>query len=416
MIKPLSLHIAWRYTRAKKRNQFVSFISLASMLGIALGIAVLITVLSVMNGFDYQIKTRFFAVAPQVTVVTEQNLEDQWSALEHQAYNVKGVVASAPFVNGKGMLTHDGMVSGVQVLGINPSREEKISKLNKKMVSGSLNSLTPGSYHIVLGMTLASNLGLQVGDKVVLLTPQTSVSPLGIAPRYRQFTVSGIFHVGGGFGFDNGVAYTSLQDAQRLFLGAQRLSGLHIKLRNLYDAPSITSALAKKFPPGFQISNWTQTYGAFFHALAMEKTMMFIILILIVAVAAFNLVSTLVMVVNDKQSEIAILRTLGARRSMIMATFIFQGAIVGILGTLIGVIAGLLLASNATAIVNEIQHVFHVQFIQSSVYFIDYLPSKIEFSDVLHVAFYGFVLSLVATIYPAFRAFKCQPAEALRYE
>lgn len=416
MIKPLSLFIALRYTRAKKRNQFVSFISLASMIGIALGVAVLITVLSVMNGFDYQIKKRFFAVAPQVTVITRQNLSDQWQSLIAQVDKVSGIAAEAPFVNGKGMLTHNGQVSGVEVLGIKPSDESRISELSKKMLSGRLSSLTPGSFHIALGVTLADNLGLTLGDKVILLTPQTSVSPLGITPRYRQFTVSAIYHVGGGFGFDNGVAYINIQDAERLFTSNSRLSGLHIKLENLYQAAPVSQQLMSQLPPGFMVSNWTETYGAFFHALAMEKTMMFIILILIVAVAAFNLVSTLVMVVNDKQSDIAILRTLGATPSTIMLTFILQGAIVGLLGVIVGVIFGLLLAANATSIVNFLQQAFHVQFIPSSVYFINYLPSRILPLDVVEVAGYGWLLSLLATIYPAVRAFKTQPAQALRYE
>lgn len=386
------------------------------MIGIALGVAVLITVLSVMNGFDYQIKKRFFAVAPQVTVLTQADLTKEWSTQLHQLSQQQGITAVAPFVNGKGMLTHHGQVSGVEVLGINPKQESAISALATKVYSGNLNSLQPNQFNIAIGMTLANNLDLSVGDKVILLTPQTSVSPLGIAPRYRQFTVSAIFHVGGGFGFDNGVAYINLQDAQRLFTGSARLSGFHIKLDNLYQAGIVSERLRAQLPPGYLVSNWTETYGAFFHALAMEKTMMFIILLLIVAVAAFNLVSTLVMVVNDKQSDIAILRTLGASPATIMLSFIYQGAIVGLFGVLLGVGLGLLLAVNATQIVNTIQQLFHVQLIPSSVYFINYLPSRILPMDVIKVAVYAWMLSLIATIYPATRAFKTQPAQALRYE
>lgn len=416
MIKPLSLYIGLRYTRAKKRSQFVSFISLASMIGIMLGVAVLITVLSVMNGFDSEITHRFFAIAPQVTVFTSHPQRDNPADLQAKVASVPGVKALAPFVSGKGMLSHAGQVSGAQVIGITPALENNISSLGKKMLDGELATLTPGSFHAVLGIKLATSMGLRVGDKLVLLTPQTTVSPLGISPRYRQLTVSGIYHVGGGFGFDNGVIYMNRHDASRLFAGGDALYGWHVTLKNIYDATPVSNTIALKMPNNYFVSNWTQTFGAFFKAIAMEKSMMFVILCLIVAVAAFNLVSSLVMAVNDKQADIAILRTLGANRSTIMGAFIIQGAMIGLIGTLLGIVLGLLLAENATAVVNGIEHLFHVQLIPASVYFIDFLPTKIEVSDIWHIGLMAFVMSLLATLYPAKRAFNTQPAEALRYE
>ncbi|MDF1796827.1 MAG: lipoprotein-releasing ABC transporter permease subunit [Coxiellaceae bacterium] len=416
MIRPLSLYIGLRYTRAKRRNGFISFISSASMIGIALGVAVLITVLSVMNGFDYEIRHRFFAVAPQVTAFTAQGLQGRWQNLQARINKVPGVKASAPYANGKGMLSFQGQVSGVEVMGIVPTEENKISSIGGKMKDGSLNSLQPGKFNMVIGYKLADNLGLSVGDKLVLLTPQTTTSPLGIQPRYRRFTIGGIFDAGGGFGFDTGVAYINLSDAQRLYAGGQMYSGLHIKLDNLYQAVAMSKAIAEHLPNTFMVSNWTRQFGPFFKALAMEKTMMFIILILIVAVAAFNLVSTLVMVVNDKQADIAILRTLGAKPRSIFATFIFQGALVGLIGVVLGVILGLLLSYNATNIVSYLQRAFHVQLISASVYFVDFLPVRIMPMDIVEISLWAFGLSLVATLYPAYRAFKTQPAEALRYE
>ena len=416
MIRPLSLYIGLRYTRAKRRNGFISFISMASMIGIALGVAVLITVLSVMNGFDYEIKHRFFAIAPQMTVFSSQDMHGRWQDLQQTVDRTAGVKASAPFVNGKGMLSYQGQVSGVEVMGIDPKQEPKISAIANKMTDGQLSSLQPGKYRMVIGYKLADNMGLNVGDKVVLLTPQTTMSPLGIQPRYRQFTISGIFDAGGGFGFDDGVAYVSLQDAQKLYAGGKKYSGLHLTLNDIYSAGTMSRRLASILPPTYLVSNWMQQYGAFFKALAMEKTMMFIILILIVAVAAFNLVSTLVMVVNDKQSDIAILRTLGARPRSIMMTFIFQGAIIGLIGVIAGVILGLLLAENANSIVTFLQNTFHMQLISASVYYVNFLPVRILPIDVLNIAAWAFGLSLLATLYPAFRAYRTQPAEALRYE
>jgi len=416
MFRPLALYIGLRYTRAKRRSCFISFISLVSMIGIALGVMILITVLSVLNGFDYQIKTRFFSVAPQVTVSTSQDIANTWRSLSKKIMKLPGVMGVAPYVAGKGMALHLGSVSGLTVMGILPQEEQKISVLNKKMVTGSLSSLIPGKFHIVLGKELAGQLGVNVGDELMLFTPQTTMTPIGILPRYKRFQVTGIFKVGEGFGFDQSVGYIDFNDAAKLFPAGKNVRGLHIKLTNIYDAPRFTQTLQSHLSFNYLVSDWTQQFGAFFKALAMEKTMMFVILLFIIAVAVFNLVASLVMGVNEKQADIAILRTLGTSRGTIMSIFIIQGAIVGLLGTLIGIVGGIVLSLNATALVNAIQQLFHVQFISSSVYFVNFLPSQLQWSDVLRVGGLAFLLSLLATIYPAWRSFKVQPAEALRYE
>jgi lipoprotein-releasing system permease protein len=319
-------------------------------------------------------------------------------------------------VSGRGMLIHAGKFNGLEVVGIVPQQERSISQLYNKVVVGSLDSLQPGKFNIVLGQSLAAKMGLVVGDKVNILTPQANVTLLGNFLRYKTFTISGIFHTSDGFGFDNTVAYINMQDAAKLFPPGQGISGLHLKLMNLYDAFNVTQSLEQILPEQYGVNNWTTQFGAFFQALQMEKTMLFVILLLIVAVAAFNLVSTLVMVVNDKRADIAILRTLGASRRTIMFTFIIQGAVVGLVGTLLGLVLGIILSLNVTALTNWIQNVFGVQFLSSSVYFINYLPSRIDPMDIVHVCLIAFGLSLLATLYPAFMAFRTQPAEALRYE
>jgi len=416
MLKPLPLFIGLRYTRAKRRNRFVSFISLASIIGLALGVAVLITVLSVMNGFDKEITERFFAIVPQVTIYTPTDASSAYTLWNRRLRAIPDVKSVAPFVNGKGFLLQGGDVSGLEVMGIDPKLESSVFALAKKMTQGNLNSLQPNRFHIVIGQALAQRLGVKVGDKVNLFTPQFNVTLIGTLPVHRVFTISGLFHTSAGFGFDNAVAYINLHDAQKLFAKGQRQNGLHVKLSDLYLAPKVSSQIQMMLPNQYLITNWTIQSGAFIQALKLEKTMLFLILMLIVAVAVFNLVSTLVMVVNDKQADIAILRTLGASRQTIMGTVIVQGAIIGLIGTLLGLVLGLILSYNATAITNWLQAVFHVQLLNSSVYFVNFLPSKVELADVIQVCFIAFVLCLLATLYPAWVAYRTQPAEALRYE
>lgn len=416
MFRPFSLYIGLRYTRAKRRNHFISFISLISMIGIALGVAVLITVLSVMNGFDYEIHQRIFSMTNHVSITEASGALDDWQGLAQRIKPMKDVVSSAPFVMSQGMLTNGNLVQGVMVNGILPEQEVTVSSIAKSMVAGSMGSLKEGEFGIVLGIELANNLRTAIGEKVTLFIPQATISPLGVMPRFKRFKVVGIFSIGAGFGYDNGFAFINLNDAQKLFQMGQNVTGLRLKVNDLYSAPKVAYELGKILPEQFFISNWTEQYGTYFKAITMEKTMMFIILLFIIAIAAFNLVSSLVMTVTDKQADIAILRTLGASPKTIMSIFIVQGAVIGIMGTILGVIGGVLLAIYAPVIVKTIESIFHTHFISASIYFIDYLPSKLDWHNVVHVSLAALGMSLIATIYPAWRAAKVQPAEALRYE
>lgn len=414
MFKPLALFIGLRYTRAKKKNHFVSFISLSSMLGIGMGVMVLITVLSVMNGFDDEIHKRFFGMAPEVTVTGQDGKINNWQTLAGELKSFPGVKAVAPYVGGQGLLTHDGQVLPIVITGILPEQEQHVTHLKDKLLAGSLNDLN--HFGIILGRGLADNLGLMVGDQVTIMIPQASVTPAGMIPRFKRFTVKGIFSAGTGFNFDTRLAFINLIDAQKLMQLGDDVTGLKMKINDIYQAPVMSEKLTTYLGEAYQVGNWTQEFGAFFQAVKMEKTMMFLILILIIAVAAFNLVSSLVMVVNDKQAEIAILRTIGATPSTVLWIFIVQGMMVGIVGTLIGLVGGLLLASNATSIVNAIQSLFNVELFSSNIYFVDYLPSKILGSDLWQVCAVALLMSFLATIYPSWRASKTVIAEALHYE
>jgi lipoprotein-releasing system permease protein len=416
MFRPAALFIGLRYTRAKRRNHFISFISLASMIGIALGVAVLITVLSVMNGFDREIKSRVFGMVPAITVSSNTGFVADWQNLQRIIKQQPNIIASAPFVTGEVLLNYGGSVQPALLTGILSDEEKNIYSLSEKMVQGKLSDLQSGKFGIVLGQTLANQLGATLGDKITVVTPQVSLSPAGVMPRYKRFTVVGIFHAGTGFGFDKGLSFSQLNDAQKVMgLGANG-SGLHVKINDVYAAPRIAQQLMYQFSSNASVTTWADQFGEFFHAVQLEKTMMFFILLLIVAVAAFSLVSTLVMVVSEKESDIAILRTFGATPRTIMSIFIVQGALVGIIGTFLGVVGGVLLAWNAPNIVSGIEHLFHVQFLSSNVYFVNELPSEIELSDVIKIGLASLIMSLLATIYPAWRAAKMDPVESLRYE
>lgn len=418
MFRPVALFVGLRYTRAKRRNHFISFISLASMLGIGLGVTVLITVLSVMNGFDYEIRDRIFSMANQVSITGyDETGIHNWQKLSADVKAVKDVRGVAPYVQGQGMLSNSGSVQPVLVSGILPSEEAHVSGLYSKMLEGSFSELKTGANGVVLGRALANNLGLKLGDKVNLIIPEASVTPLGIIPRYKRYTLVGVFEAGGGFKYDASVAYIYLGDAQKLYKMGDAVTGLRLKVSELYAAPRVTDELIQRLnSQDLFVSNWTDEYGSFFQAIRMEKTMMFVILVLIIAVAAFNLVSSLVMVVTDKRAEIAILRTLGASPGTIMATFMVQGCVVGVVGTLMGLIGGVALAYNVTYLVEKLQNILQTKFINSNIYFINYLPSRLEWSDVSQIALIALAMALVATIYPAWTAARTQPAEALRYE
>jgi len=417
MFSPVSLFVGFRYTRAKNRNHFISFISLMSIFGIALGVLVLITVLSVMNGFDREIQKQVFSMVPPVTVSTVDYQLKNWGEVEKRLQKYPEVTAVAPFVTGQILVSHGGVVQPAVMNGILPEAEKKMTALSDSMIAGSLNNLQSGQFRVILGAELAERLGVLPGETVTVITPQFSVSLTGVMPRFKRFTVAGIFRAGNGFGFDSGLAFIRLEDGQKLFQTGQAISGLHVRIQNPWQAGLFSERLRHDLGPIARITNWTDQFGEFFHAVALEKTMMFFILMLIIAVAAFNLVCTLVMAVNEKQADIAILRTLGATPSTILRIFVVQGAVAGSMGTLLGVAGGVLLARHVTAVVSWIESVFHVEFLSSSVYFgLTRLPSVLEWPDVIQVSVVALLLSLLATLYPAWRASRIQPAEALRYE
>lgn len=414
-MKPYELFIGLRYTRAKRRNHFISFISLISMLGIALGVAALITVLSVMNGFQDELRSRILGVAAHIEISGFDNTLADWQQVAAQSKAVSEVQSVAPFVAGQGLLAYDQAVQGAMVRGIVPDAEDSVADIGRKMKLGKLNALRAGEWGIILGVDLARNLGAQMGDKVTLITPQGQVTPAGMVPRLKQFTVVGIFQIGM-YEYDAGLALIAMPDAQKLFRMGESVSGVRLKIADLYRAPEVTMVLSKTLTGDYYIRDWTQSHTNFFRAVQMEKRVMFIILLLIVAVAAFNIVSTLVMVVTDKQADIAILRTLGASPMSIMKIFMVQGAVIGIVGTALGLIAGVLLALNISVVVPFIEHAFGVQFLSADVYQISELPSKLDWHDVGVIALVSLALSWLATLYPSWHASRTNPAEALRYE
>lgn len=384
------------------------------MLGIGLGVMVLVTVLSVMNGFDKEIHRRFFGMAPEITITGPNEKLSDWPSLVKKIQSIPEIKAIAPYVGGQGLLTHDGQVLPIVLTGISPEQEQGVTHLEDKLLAGSMKNLN--HFGMILGKGLADSMGLMIGDKVTVMIPQATVTPAGMIPRFKRFTIVGVFSAGTGFNFDTKLAFINMEDAQKLLQMGNDVSGIKMKINNVYQAPELTDRLSHLLGEEYQVGNWTQQFGAFFQAVKMEKTMMFMILLLIIAVAAFNLVSSLVMVVNDKQAEIAILRTIGATPSTILWVFIVQGMMVGIVGTILGLIGGLILAQNATAIVNGLQSFFHIKVLSSSIYFVDYLPSEILFSDLWHVCVAALLMSFAATIYPAWRASKTVIAEALHYE
>ncbi len=415
MFRPLELYVGLRYTRAKRRNHFISFISLISMLGVALGVAALITVLSVMNGFEKELRTRILGMAAHVTISGFDSMRD-WQRVIDDSRTDPRVVGAAPYVSGQGMLTHREVVHGVLVRGIRPELEGEVSDVADKMVAGSLDALKPGEFGVVLGRDLAYSLGVTLNDKVTLIIPQVSVTPAGVNPRLKRFTVVGLFEVGM-YDYDSSLALLNLEDAAKLFqLPEGAVSGVRLKLDDLYAAPQVARQLAGKIPPAYRLSDWTRQHANFFRAIRIEKTVMFVILLLIVAVAAFNIVSTLVMTVTDKTSDIAILRTLGATPRRILLIFMVQGSLIGAVGTLIGVVGGVALALNVETLVPAIEHLFGIQFLSADVYYISELPSDLHWSDVFHISWAALAMGFLATLYPAWRASRTQPAEALRYE
>ena len=412
---PYELFVGLRYTRAKRRNHFISFISLTSMMGIALGMTALIVVLSVMNGFQKEIRTRLLGVASHIQIAGEGNVLAGWQAVATEAEKNPQVVGSAPYVQEQGLLSYSSNVRGAIIRGVLPAEEDKVADIGEHMKLGKLSDLRPGEFGIVLGVELARSLRVMLGDKVVLIAPQGQVTPAGVIPRLKQFTVIGVFEVGH-FEFDSGLAIIHLADAQKLYQLGESVSGVRLKLRDLMTAPQVAFELSRTLTASAYITDWTRQNANFFRAIQIEKRMMFIILTLIIAVAAFNIVSALVMVVTDKQSDIAILRTLGASPASIMKIFIVQGALIGVIGTVLGLIGGVALAFNVSEVVGFIEHTFGIQFLSREVYYISELPSDPQLMDIVAIGATAFVLTLLATLYPSYRASRVKPAEALRYE
>ena len=415
MFKPLILYIGLRYTRAKQRTQFISFITLTSVLGIALGVMALITVLSVMNGFEAELRQRILGMTSHATITGLSGQLDDWRALDQRLAGHAHIQGSAPFINGQIMINADRRVSGTMLSGILPDYESNVSDVASKMQEGKLSDLVPGEYNIILGIELANYLGVSVGDKITVISPQVNSTPAGVVPRMRRFTITGTFQVGM-YEYDRNMALIHLDDAAKLFRLESAVSGLRIKLDDLFNAPKITHELSNTLYNNYFVSDWTLAHNNFFRAIQTEKRVMFIILLLIVAVAAFNIVSTLVMVVTDKRGDIAILKTQGLTSPAVMGIFMVLGSIIGIIGTIMGTAGGILLALNVETLVPAIEKLFHVQFMAADVYYISELPSKLVWSDVYMIAGMAFFLSLLATLYPAWQAAKINPAEVLRYE
>jgi len=418
MFRPLEVFIGLRYTRAKRRNHFISFISLVSILGIAVGVTALITVISVMNGFDKELKDRILGMVSHATIEGVDDSVRDWPQALKLAYENKHVLGAAPYVERQAML-QGSRVSGAIIRGVMPDLEPKVSDIDQRMVQGKLDDLVQGKFGIVLGKELAMTLGVGVGDMVTVFAPEFSATPIGAIPRTKRFTVVGIFEAGMQE-YDSGLAILQMQDAETLYRLAGP-TGIRLKLDDMFQAYSVGRELAQTLADTlgseyYRVTDWMQGHSNFFKAVAMEKKVMFLILSLIVAVAAFNLVSTLVMLVQDKQADIAILRTLGQSPRSVMGTFMVQGVMVGSLGIALGVFFGVLLSLNLAAIVHWIEQTFHVVFLSPDVYYISELPSDLHWPDVIWIAFTAFAFCTLATLYPARRAAKTDPAAALRYE
>ena len=416
MFRPLFVFIGTRYTRAKRRNHFVSFISLTSMIGLALGVLVMILVLSVMNGFDHEMRTRVLGMVPHATVESATPIND-WRRLADQAQSNPQVLAVAPFSQMQGLLTHAGRVQKVLINAVDPVEEAKVSIIGNFFEKGRLEDLKPGEFGMLIGDKAAAKLGVGLGDKITFVAPEVTVTPAGMFPRLKRFTVVGIFHVGAGE-IDGYLALTHVQDLARLQRWkTDRVQGIRLKFADLFQAPRTAWALAQTLGEGdYYARDWTRTHGNLYQAIRMEKAMIGLLLLLIVAVAAFNIISTLVMVVTDKKGDIAILRTLGATPRQIMAIFMVQGTVIGVFGTALGALLGILAALNISGAIAALERVLGIKFLNADVYFIDYLPSQLMLQDVLLVCGAALLLSFFATLYPAWRAARTQPAEALRYE
>ncbi|MDP1536591.1 MAG: lipoprotein-releasing ABC transporter permease subunit [Burkholderiales bacterium] len=415
LVNSFPLFVGLRYTRARQRTRFISVISLISVVGIALGMTVLITVLSVFNGFQREVRTRMLSAVAHVQITGIGESLHEWRGIAGAALKHPHVLAAAPYVSAQGLLTSGGHVRGTLLRGIDPAAEEKVSEISAHMRSGTLASLVSGEYNVALGAPLARALDVVVGDRVVLVAPQGQVTPAGILPRLRQFTVIGTFEVGH-YEIDSGLAVVHIEDAQRLYRMEDQVSGVRLKLDDLFLARQVARELLAELPPSVAISDWSRFNATYFRAVELEKRMMSLLLFFIIAIAAFNMVSSLYMMVKEKHADIAILRTMGASPGEIMGIFMVQGTLIGAIGVGCGIVFGILGALNVDSIIGLVEQVFRIKFMPQDVYQIADLPSELQAADVVLTAVVAFTLSLLATIYPSYRAAKVNPAEALRYE
>lgn len=416
MFQPKELFIGLRYTRARRKTHFVSFIAFISIAGVSLGVFALIVVLSVMNGFGNELRDRTLSMTSHATITGFDGTMSNWQQVADTAKQHPQVVSAAPYIRKEVMMSNGRRVSGSLVRGIEPEAETTVSTVASKMVSGQLTDLRPGEYGIVVGRELAASLGVYEGDRITVITPQASVTAVGVMPRLRRFKVVGVFEVGM-HEFDSAMAYMHIEDAARLFqLEDGEVNGVRLKLADLFEAQRVTHELDKTFGDEYWIRDWTRQHRNFFKALKTEKTVMFIILLMVIAVAALNIVSTLMMTVTDKEADIAILRALGMTPGSIMTIFIIQGTVIGMFGTLIGVAAGVPVALNVFEIVSWLEQLFQTDFLPSDVYYISDITADVRPKEVMTYAVSAFVITVLATIYPAWRASRTMPAEALRYE
>ncbi len=415
MFHPLSLWLGLRYTGAKRRNHFISFISVISMAGIFVGVTALITVLSVMNGFEKELRERILGVAAHATVNQLGGDLQGWSDVADTASDHPEVLGTAPYVEGQVMFVKGDRVTGARSRGVLPEREADVSQVHRNMNAGSMTDLEAGAYRVVLGSELASYLGVSPGDRVTVVTPEASVTPVGVVPRLKRFTVSGVFEIGM-HDYDRSTAFIHIDDARKLMRMDSGVSGVRLRLADMFRAPLVADEVEASLGSDYWVRDWTQRHANFFQAVRTEKTVMFVILALIIAVAAFNIVSTLVMMVTDKEADIAILRTLGMTPKAVMGVFLVQGSLIGVIGTALGVAGGVGLALNIGELMPALEQIFGVNLLPSDVYYISDLPSDLQLDDVINITALSILLSVLATIYPARRAARTQPAEALRYD
>jgi lipoprotein-releasing system permease protein len=408
--------IGTRYLRSTHRRGFVSFVALMSVCGLMLGVATLVVVLSVMNGFERELRSRILAVTSHATIMGLDGSLTDWRSLQAKVRSQPGVQAAVPYIESQAMFAEGRRMVGAQVRGVLPEEERSATGLAQHLSAGSLGDLAPGSYTIILGSALAHELNARVGDSVVLIAPQGSATPTGVVPRMRRFKVVGLFH-SGMYEYDRGLALVHLSDAARLFRSDAGVTGLRLAFADPLHAPALVRRVALALGGnGFYVTDWTQDHANFFRSIEITKSMMFMILLMLVAVAAFNIVATLVMIVKEKQTDIAILRTLGAGPRNVLLTFAVQGTLIGLTGTLAGAALGTLLADNLESLVAGLERLLGTQFLDARVYYMSDLPAYVEWADVLRVCGVAFVLCVLATIYPAWRASRTAPAEALRHE